>query len=454
MVILTQLPQRQRRVKTVVVEQPVVVRPTGKTLRNRRRRARARTAVRMEQSSNPLAVGMNNAPYNSMNTVGGSISTQFAIPPSKSMGVQGYTGSTKDLRSMAMAKMAAKNISSDGMKFLKCAFAPPDFAGSDIKGVPDDYGGPSLTKKHRFIGASFNPPTTDTWILLLPTPGVAYWTFNTVAGASVAANQVLTPVFYADAANMFPTNPNSTSIINSFRYVSNHIELVPTSNATQWAGSITSWKLPISVIQRTGLTTLGDGLLTVTGLQGLNGTNVNMYSGPICNGIYSGAYSSDSSFRFSPVYDGSTAVPFVVQASDFGQLASGTPVGGSPLGVVGFDNSFECIVVKVSNYSASLVNNFLTKTYTCVEYKCSPGSSLKEYETLSPTRDEAAMMLYKEIIRELPVGVHFMDNDTFWQRVLDIIARLGAVGSVVPGPYGAISGGVGSIASAIRQLTS
>lgn len=449
MVKIVPLPQRQRKVVTTTQIVPVnnasmsVV--SGKTLRNRRRRARRRALAPYVKPANPLALAMNNAPYTSANTQG--VKSQFTAAPSYSLGVQGYHGEKQ------MQEFGHK-ISADGMKFLKCAFAPPDFAGSDIKGVPDSYNGSSLIKKHRLTQSIVNSAGRDTYLLLLPVPGIACYRIDLAAGANLTSSDQFDPVFYSDCATMFPNGADTTLNFNSFRYISNHIELVPTVNATQWAGSITAWKLPIAVVTRSGIAGVGSGLLTVTGLQAVNATNVNMYSGPICNGIYSGCYSGDSSFRFTNIIDDASSIPSTIQGGDFGRLRTGImPNSTQAMGVTGFDNAFECLVVKISNNSSTLNNSFVLRSYACVEYKVSPGSALKEFESVSPCEDEEALKLYRAIVNELPVGVHYLDNDTFWQRVLDIIARLGMVGSNLPGPYGMISAGVGGIAAGIRNLT-
>ena len=36
-----------------------------------------------------------------------------------------------------------------GMCFLKCAFAPPDFSATQVRGIPDNYRGTTLLKQHR-----------------------------------------------------------------------------------------------------------------------------------------------------------------------------------------------------------------------------------------------------------------------------------------------------------------
>lgn len=450
MVTITPLPKPQRvrrsRVTTTTIV-PVQQTVTSRTLRNRRRRLRQKMNRGIVSNFNPMMVATNNKPYSSSDTKG--VMTQFAAPPSSSLGIQATVPSMK--YSIA-EKAALSKISPDGIKFLKCAFAPPDFANADLKGVTDQYSGPSLIKKARYNGTWTTGHDRVDYILLLPTPGVAFWHLTkTAASPTVLYTDHFTPVFYSDIVQMFgPKVANVTDNVNQFRYISNHIELIPTINATQWAGSIQAFKLPISVVTRVNNTT--GGVMTATGINGVNGTNTNMYTGPICNGFYGGTYSADSTFRFNPIFDNTWGIPDSIQAQDFCRLDELNMPNGNPMGVIGFDNGFESMLVKITNPSDTLLDSFIVKAYSCVEYKCSPGSTLVEYQSLSPPEDQVAIDLYKAIIKELPIGVHYLDNDTFWERVLNIITRVSGTLSVLPGPYGLAAGGVNSISRAMQQM--
>lgn len=344
----------------------------------------------------------------------------------------------------ALSKIPRRRLTSQGEAFLKCAFAPPDFAASSPTGVPDDYRGPSLLKKHRLVGQlNCNVANTDYYLLLAPAVGgVSYYSTTVAAGTPILNTTVFKPVYYSDQTSLFPSDAQMADIVTKYRFVSNHIELIPTMNQMSWSGSIQAWKFPLSMSIRTGSAAVGN-LYTVTGLQSCNATNSNQYTGPTNLGLYSAAYSAGSEFEFQPVIEGLVACPAVILSSDFGQLTNSFG---------GVDEQFESVVIKISGMGANISNSFVIKTWACVEYMANPGTSIYEYQTLSPC-DAYALELYKSIILQLPVGVSFLENEGFWKRVLNIIRNVSGALSILPGEYGAISSGVNLVASGIESLT-
>ena len=427
--------QRPRRrpanmsLKSLVAE--AINKPLKRTLRNRRRNANRR--------KNRITTGIPaGEPYISKPYVPMSF-----IPPSMSLG---QSSAIRTMNSSLRQTLRTAKVTADGLAFLKCAFAPPDFAASSVRGVPDQFEGKSLTKKHRLTSNFDNPAGRDSYILILPIPGIAYFTFNLAAGTPLSNVNAWGPVSYGDSATLFPSQATSTDNVTKFRYVSQHVELVPTVNAMQWSGSITAWKINPQVMERSAQAALTDGLRTVTGLnQTLGAQTAEAYSGPVINGIFAGTYSSSSVFEFSPIFDSQGSIPINMVASDFQQLiAPGTT------GIPGFDNGFESLCIKITNTGAQ--NTFVIRNYACVEYIASPTSGLYEYQMVS-CNDAVAIALYKQIIKELPVGVHYMDNENFWRRVLNIIRMVSGSLAILPGPYGAMAGGVNAISTGINELT-
>lgn len=341
-----------------------------------------------------------------------------------------------------------RNLSQDGMAFLKCAFAPPDFAYNAVSGAPDDYEGSSLVKKHRFVSSLTVPANTDRYIILLPTPGYAYWQLDLAAGtAPNLTNAIFKGAPYSDFNTMFQPGAigvGSDDVVDRFRYVSNHIELVPTVNATSWTGSIQVWKGPVNLITRPGTNVSYDSK-SVSGLQSSTATNANQYTAPFNMGAYSGAYNSGAKFDFTQITSYTANVPNVIELGDFGQLTPLSSAGGAAT-FTGMDNNFESVFIKISGVGANTTNSYVLKTWACVEYQVVTGSSLYEYQTLSPC-DPLAMKLYREIIKQLPIGVSYLDNDTFWERVLGIIRMISGGMSFIPGPVGAIAGGINAAAT-------
>lgn len=340
-------------------------------------------------------------------------------------------------------------LSESGMAFLKCAFAPPDFANSNVRGVPDLFEGRTLVKKHRIVAPFVCPANTDVYILLAPIPGIAYSIATVAAGAGVTATTVFTAVPYSDFSQMFgaTSGANAADIVTKYRFVSNHFELVPTVNQMSWTGNIQSWKLAASVAPRSAVgTTNANNLYSVVGLQSCNATNADQYTGPFNLGVYTASYSTGAVFSFNQVLESQTAIPNALQSGDFAQITA-TGTGCIP----GMDTNFDTSLIKISGVGANTTNTAIIKAWACVEYQVLPGNSLYEFSTISPC-DEFALMLYKQIVNELPVGVSFIDNDTFWKRVLDIIRRVSGSLSIMPNQYGAIAGGVNAITTAIDHL--
>ena len=335
-------------------------------------------------------------------------------------------------RFVSLPKKTGAQVSKEGMSFLKCTFAPPDFAANDVAGVPDDYRGPSLVKKHRYVGSLVNSvANTDTYIVLMPVPGVAYFKFTTVAGVAPTASTVLTGVAYSDSNTIFGSSTATNDVVSRFRYISNHIELIPTVNQMNWTGSISAWKITAAFNNRpgsqAGAPTNASDIYTIGGLEGLVNSNVNQWSSPVNLGVYTAAYNSGNGFPFTPIATNfpNATVPFQLDNADFGQINCAA-VGS----FTGFDNNFETVAIKISGQGANVNNSFIVKTWACVEYQVVSGSLLYEYQTLSP-HDPIALELYRLIILQLPVGVSFIDNESFWKRVLSIMKSISSVVSFI-----------------------
>lgn len=365
------------------------------------------------------------------------------IPPSVS---NGNSTAVARLNTGYRRMLNTPKLSTEGVSFLKCAFAPPDFSVNKISGVPDKYEGNSLVKKHRLINPETFDAVRDYYFWLAPIPGVAYLKTNVAAGTPLIQSTTWTPVYYSDYDNMFGVEEHgydSANKVTKFRFVSNHIEMVPTVNQMEWSGSIQAFKIPATLNVRQLASDSNRDLYSIMGLQACNSTNSNQYSGPFFNGLYSGCFSSNCDFTFQQVLEGlGPSIPTTVYAeTDFTQIISRIP---------GMDNGFESLIVKISGVT-STKNAALFKTWSCVEYQVQAGTDLYEYQTESPC-DEAAIAAYKKLISELPVGVCYMDNENFWRRVLNILRGVSGALSFVPGPYGAVASGVNTITNGISEL--
>jgi hypothetical protein len=332
-------------------------------------------------------------------------------------------------------------ITPTGMAYLKCAFAPPDFLSTGVTGIPDSFRGRTLLKKHRIVQPINLLTIRDYYYVILPTPGVAYWTFDQLAAVGpVPASAVWTPVYYADSTTLLPTI-QTANVVNAFRYVSNHIEIISNNNQMTWSGSISSFKIPIKFIER-GFAASTTDRNTITGFDSINSTNCDMYNGTLFEGIYTAAYANGAERAFAPIIEQTGAMPQVFNAAvDFMQLSGQ---------FAGFDNTFEATLVKISGITQT--QSVTIKTWACVEYAVANNSPLYDYSAFSPSEDELAMRAYAEVVLQLPLAVPVRMNASFWNRVLQIIKRLSAYGSILPGPVGMISGGVNLLSQGIEAL--
>lgn len=378
------------------------------------------------------------------------------IAPANSLMVQapGVSNAPRLRATRIKELMSQYPLTKDASSFLKCAFAPPDFDATVLLGVPDEYQGRSLVKRHRLVqSVAYIAPSTDYYYLLLPVPGYAYFVASVAAGTPITSSTTFTGVPYSDSfPGVFGSSTTMNDNVNKFRFVSNHIEFVPTTNAMSWTGNIQCFKAPINVFIRQNNIANATNLYSVGGLQSVNSTNVNQYTGPFNLGVYSGAYNNGSKFDFSPIFENAQQIPAQWNASfgDWGILAVPT-VPANAFGFTGFDNNFESVVIKVTGMGTNVSNTAIIKTWACVEYQCTDSGVLYEYQNFSPC-DPNALALYRKIINELPPGVAFTDNENFWRRVLEIIRRISGAGAILPGPYGMASKGVNMLSDAISQL--
>lgn len=340
----------------------------------------------------------------------------------------------------------AKPLTKEGEAFLQCAFAPPDFSQTKVLGIPDSLRCPTLLKKHKFNNPiTFSASTGDTYLLLLPVPGVAYWYAYSAPNVPPSATTQWTAVYYSDYMSLFGSIPSATNaIVNSFRFLSNHIELICTANQMSWSGGIQAWKMPVKILIDNATTTLALSEYTISGLAATTSTNSNRYVGNFFDGFFSGCFNFSAAFDFSTVLTNIGTIPSTLQTSDFGQLLSSS-------GIPGFDNNMESMVVKVSGVIGT--ETAIIRTWACVEYTPLPNSDVYEYSSISPPEDVTALKAYREIAIALPVGVPAAQNGEFWNRVLRILYAVTGALSVLPGAPGLVSRGANMITAGMQSLS-
>jgi hypothetical protein len=364
-----------------------------------------------------------------------------------------------------MARFNMSGVSAAGRNFLKCAYASPDFSIDPGQGIPDGYEGKALMRKDVFTNTIAFGANLDTFILVLPTPGISYWTCTVAIGTFPLQTTVWTPVYNASFATLFgaqtnqavdaPIDPVERDLdVVKFRYVSSTFEITPTSNFMQFAGSITVWKAAISLGEMVRTTGTGAAQTTTNQMALIGAEGVNLVSPDnkpfkFIDGAYSMAVNTEPTWEFKPVLSGITRIPGVGSGATtnttFGQFQ------GDFVGV----GDLQSLIFRVSTPTGA-VNTAILKAWSCIEYQPNPTSALYQFSSRSPAKDEVAMKLYRDIALKVPVAVCVAENDGFWQdKVVPIIksflSAARVVGGVVP-TVGAAMTGVDMITNAFGWL--
>lgn len=346
--------------------------------------------------------------------------------------------SVKSNSNTPMNKDRIVSNTASGAGFLKCAFAAPDFASDNNAGIPDTYSGKTIVKSHRLSGTLTMTTATDTYILILPTPGYAFWKAEVAAGTPPTQTTVWSGTRFSDTNSVFPSALSSTNF-TQFRMVSNIFELKCTSNATQWSGSITAWKFPttFNVIGQTTLSANQTNLYQVNGLQNASVPPGMCYTTTQNMGIYTPCYHLTEEFIFKPVLN--NCYVNRTDSDSYGYLDQE---------IFGFDNDMEgmCIRIQASNTS------FITKNWQCVEYQVNMSSALYDYARISASKDEKALRIYHEFTKNSPIAFTSFENDTMWERILRMFMSATAAASFMPGPYGAVAGGLNAVGSGLQAI--
>lgn len=357
--------------------------------------------------------------------------------------------------------MIHPKITEAGLAFLKCAFASPDFSVDPGKGIPDEYTGRTLAIKDcstvplEFSGAT---AATDTYIVIAPVPGYAYFRADVPQGTLLDHSTPLVGVTYPTYATNFGTGPNNQLRVNNFsrfRYASLAAGLYPTVNYMQFNGSVQVWKIQASLgsasSQVTGSADLQDYMsLHAFGLQGITPIAPrDNYSQSFIKGMYSFATNQEPDFEWCEFqYAGSYSSVGPRSTS----VATGTQtlVSDGTYNLTGLGN-LETIVIKVSTPSGT-TNTALLKTWNCIELQPNTNSSLYQFSGTSPFLDPIAIQMYNIMKNRYPVAVCCEENAKFWENVLKVLQATLRAGSFIPGPAGIISGGLSTATDALAAL--
>lgn len=325
-----------------------------------------------------------------------------------------------------------------GTAFLKCTMSPADFAiVENFSGIPDEYDGSSVTRNLTCIGPLPTGPTgEDLYIIQMPIPGVAYLYGTRTAGST--GNITFVPVYYDSITTLFPIG-NEASNVESFRFASNVIEIIPTANEMTMAGSIQIWKSQVNMGHQMAPTTGSTSFISefpfLEGVSAINSTKPSSVF-PMSDGVYVPSFNSQSSFPWTPVTTGTTYTELNVNQA-LGNIAdrfftlndNGTPFIG--LG------TYETTIIKIPTLAAG--QSGIIRAWCCLELQVPTTSIIYDYRHVSPLYDPLALALLKKYHSSLTTAVTWKQNANFWQNFIKWSRTILRGTSFIPGPLGVIS---------------
>lgn len=348
---------------------------------------------------------------------------------------------------------AHPKLSENGLAFLKCAFASPDFSVDPGKGIPDQFHGRTLAIKDCVTNSIEFTAGVDTYILVAPVPGYAYFVGRS-ASVGAAAPIAFTGVPFPTFTTNFGDGTDTSNKFSKFRYASLAAGIYPTSNYMQFSGSIQCWRLDLNLAEslRGAVTGVGPPVTSedfvqkrIQGMQGITPLAPrDNYSESFIKGAYTFGFDKSQDFEWQ---DFVSSTAFI----ESNNLATANRLewdGTSRLTGLGNVNT---ILYKVSTPTGA-VNTAMLRVWNCIELQPDTNSGLFQFSGVSPAHDPIAMELYSNMKMKFPVAVPCVDNSKFWEGVLRMIRTVSQAGSFVPGPFGMISSGVNTITSAINEL--
>jgi hypothetical protein len=347
-------------------------------------------------------------------------------------------------------------LTAAGRRFLACAFAPPDFNNDPGQGIPDQFDGKVLMRKHVLTKAI--SPTADrkTLIVITPTPGLAYFTGETTLSGDFG-NVALGGVAMPGYSTLFPSGTNSNANVTSFRYASMCAGLYPTGNLTQMAGSIQVYKGKLSLTRNflqlnfatTPAVTVPMDTPAIEGLEAVDTIPSDNFSVNFSEGVFTQSVCNQPEFEFQGINEGYSDLPIgsltLAQAGMYTSMNA--PVGTSINGLGDMDAIFILVTTP-----AGAVNTAILKVWSCIEYKPNTASALYEFAAKSPSYDPMALAAYRGVAGSLPVAVRAIENANFWARVKQLLNKVLGATSFIPGPIGAASAGVNAATNAIAEM--
>jgi len=353
------------------------------------------------------------------------------------------TGKTRKSKKTKKNRKKSKQpaLSPAGAAFLKVATASCDFTSgaANFTGIPDEYDGSVVTEQQN-ICTAFTPVSgSDNFIVLLPTPGVAFWTGARAAGTTGAMTLTGSPY---DDASTYIVSGAENAVINAFRYAANAVEIVNLTNSMTWAGAIEVFKAPIRMTTRSGtISAVNLGIPLVEGLTVLNSIRPDEVF-PIKDGVYVPAFNQEAIYPFTPIIEDESYAQLTVNQADADAPENVYTFSCASIPFVGL-GSLEAVVIKIPAAAAS--QSVMIRTWAALEYQVPRTSILYNLSHYSPAYDPKALALLHAFHKNFVGSVCAKDNAKFWESLVTWVRRFAGVASHIPGPVGTI----GSMASGI-----
>lgn len=328
-----------------------------------------------------------------------------------------------------------------------------DFEASQAHGVPDQYQGKSLTSDNATNVALTPAAGNDTYIVVLPTPGVAFWSCSVAAGTAPSNSTVWVPTHdksFNATTGMFgaPTNQaatppadpvDRTSSVTKFRYIANSLEITSTASLNTTSGSIVLWKGDVALslgVQNTA--TASNCEYNLNGADFVVSVPRKHYTGAVKDGVYSLAVNNDVNFEWSSILSGVTRIPSIGDSPSTNSATFGAWNGD----FLGF-GSLQALCARIS-IPAGAVSNLVIDVRSCVEYQPNTNSIVDQYCGTSASHDPVAIQAYHTIAKSLPIAVPRAENDGFWDdrvkpaltKFLSFVKTSGEVASITAGFLG------------------
>jgi len=177
----------------------------------------------------------------------------------------------------------------------------------------------------------------------------------------------------------------------------------------------------------------------ITGLENANATGAASFIAPANLGCYMTAVNKEVLFV-------NRSIPDSYGDVNGNNLFTAGIVGGVHTGF----GDLETNIIILEN---TQLTRFTIRCWQTLEYTPVNTSITYKMAHSSPELDEQALLLYRQMVQELPVAVTYYENASFWKKLMGILGKVGGtLSTLLPGPYGMLAGGLGGLTNTIGDM--